>query len=349
MLGLAATLAACAGPAYYTQAISGHFSLLRSQENISDILARDDTDPALAVKLEQALEIRRFAEDELGLPGNRSYTRYAATGREAVAWNVVAAPEFSLEPKKWCFAVSGCVPYRGYFEKAAAQRFAGRLEESGYDVAVSPAVAYSTLGWFDDPLLDTMLEYSEEQTAAFIFHELAHQQLYVRGDTAFNESYAMFIEEMGVELWLAGTGRADRLPEWRRQRSAALQFNALLRSARARLAEEYRSGRDDAEMRQNKAALFDELKVAYRALVDGPWLGQNRFGSWFRSEPNNARLALVTSYHGGACAFEKLYREAGRELARFQALAAEKAELGKADRRAWLEQACEVIASGPDL
>jgi predicted aminopeptidase len=342
-------LPGCAGPSYYTQAISGHLALMGDREDIRVILDRAGTDPELQRELELALEIRAFATEQLGLPDNDSYTEFVRTGRQAVSWNVVAAPEFSIQARQWCFVVSGCVPYRGYFDQEKAAEFAQKMRDKSYDVTVSPAIAYSTLGWFDDPLLDTMLQYSDEQLAAFIFHELAHQQLYVKSDTVFNETYAGFVEEVAVRQWLQATGRHELLPHWQSMEKASTQFNELLMKTRARLAEEYNSGRSEAAMRVNKKMIFSDMKSEYQVMVNEQWNGRNYFKSWFSSELNNARLALINSYHGGVCAFTKLYESAGRDILQFQQLAAEKAAMGKEQRAAWLSQPCTVIASGRDL
>jgi len=207
LCGAAWLLTGCAGPGYYAQAVSGHLDLMQARRDVAAVLADQGTGEELRQSLQAAAEIRAFAVTRLGLPDNGSFTEYAHTGREAVTWNVVAAPEFSLEPRHWCFPLAGCVPYRGYFDPLDAERLAARLAGKGNDVAVSPALAYSTLGWFRDPLLDTMFRYSEEQLAGIVFHELAHQKLYVKGDAAFNESYATFIEEIGVMLWLDSSGK----------------------------------------------------------------------------------------------------------------------------------------------
>lgn len=342
-------LTGCAGPSYYSQAVSGHLHLMAGKEDIQGILDRPGTDPELRRELELALEIRAFATAELGLPQNDSYTEFVRTGQDAVSWNVVAAPEFSLEPKRWCFVVSGCVPYRGYFDHDKAVGFAQKMKSSGWDVSLSPAIAYSTLGWFDDPLLDTMLQYSDAQLAAFVFHELAHQQLYVKGDAAFNEAYAGFIEEAGVRKWLQATGRDELMPNWQSMESASERFNSLLLRTRERLAVEYASGHDEKMMRINKSVIFTEMQSEYRTLVNEEWGGQNYFEPWFSSELNNARLALINSYHGGACAFRNLYETAGRDILQFQRMAAEKAALGKDQRSAWLDQPCTAIASDRDL
>jgi len=342
-------LPGCAGPFYYTQAISGHLGLMRDREDIQEILDQAGTDPELHRELELALEIRAFATRHLGLPDNDSYKEYVRTGRAAVSWNVVAAPEFSLKARQWCFVVSGCVPYRGYFEQEKAARFAQKMRHKSYDVTVSPAVAYSTLGWFDDPLLDTMLQYSDEQLAAFIFHELAHQQLYVKGDALFNEAYAGFIEEAGVRQWLQATGRHELLPRWRLMEQASTQFNSLLMRTRDQLADEYSSDHGIEAMRVHKKSIFSDMESEYNRLVNEQWNSEDYFKSWFSSDLNNARLALINSYQGGACAFTNLYESTGRNLLQFQQLAAEKAALNGEQRTAWLNQPCATIASGRDL
>jgi predicted aminopeptidase len=342
-------LAACAAPSYYAQAISGHRDLMRQRKDIADILDSGSAGPELQQQLELALEIREFAVAQLRLPDNASYTQFVETGREAVTWNVVAAPEFSLAPRQWCFLVSGCVPYRGYFKLQNAEEFAARLAGAGYDTAVSPVIAYSTLGWYDDPLLDTMFQYSDEQLAAVIFHELAHQELYVSGDAIFNESYASFVGETGLTLWLESSGREGRLAGWLKLQSAGAQFSTLLQKTRTQLAAIYASGQPQDSMRESKSTVFEDLRADYRLLVAEQWEGRSYFETLFARELNNASLALINSYRGGSCAFEALYREAHRDMTRFQQLAASKARLGKEHRRAWLDQPCEVIASGSDL
>jgi predicted aminopeptidase len=350
-------LAACAGPGYYAQAIGGHLELMRQREPVAEILgsaAAADFDSGadsdeLRRKLQLAQEIRSFGVSRLGLPDNGSYTQFVRTGRDAVTWNVVATPEFSLAPRRWCFLFAGCLPYRGYFRQAAAGRFAERLAARGFDVAVSPAAAYSTLGWFEDPLLDTMFRYGDERLAAVIFHELAHQNLYVKGDAAFSESYASFVEEQGVVLWLRDSGRSDRLPAWRRERAAARQFDETLKETRRALAGIYATDQPPAGKRRDKAFAFSALRADYRTLVEEHWGGHDYFGAWFASELNNARLALLDTYRSGVCAFAVLYREAGEDMARFQRLAAARAALDRKARRAWLEQDCGGVASRGEL
>ena len=342
-------LGGCAAPSYYSQAISGHLGLMNKREDIDTILEAGSIDPELARELELSVEIREFAVTQLYLPDNDSYTQFVRTGQDAVTWNVVAAPEFSLEPRKWCFMVSGCVPYRGYFKIESAEKFARKLAQDGFDTSVSPAIAYSTLGWFDDPLLDTMFQYSDEQLAAFIFHELAHQQLYVKGDTAFNEAYASFVEETGVRLWLENTGQAEQLPDWLKLEKATLQFNALLQETISKLNTLYAGDLSNEQMRESKSVVFDDLRETYRLLVNTQWDGRSYYESLLSRELNNARLALINSYQGGACAFEKLFATAQEDMARFHQLAREQAALKSGQRSSWLNQPCEVIASSSDL
>jgi len=334
-------MAGCAGPGFYTQAISGHLELMHGRAEIADILADNKTDPTLQKKLKLAMEIRGFAINQIGLPDNGSYTEFVRTGRPAVTWNVVAAPEFSIQPKRWCFIVAGCVSYRGYFEHHKAVRFSKKLETKSLDVTVSPAIAYSTLGWFDDPLLDTMLQYQDDQLAAVIFHELAHQQLYVKGDTEFSESYASFVEETGVREWLKSRGSEELLARRQAMNAASAEFNELIRITRERLNDVYNSGIGEEDMREQKEAVFAHMESEYLAMVDASWGGQNHYRSWFSQELNNARLALINLYRSGGCAFEKLYQSAGGNMLRFQQLAADRAALGKQERAAFLNQPCD--------
>jgi predicted aminopeptidase len=333
--------ASCSTISYYGQAISGHLSLMHQRQDVSQLLDNPQTEPALASKLRLTENILRFAETDLMLDAHGSYRQLVITGQPAVSWNVVAAPEFSVEPKTWCFPVAGCVPYRGYFKQEKAQAFAEQLRSEGLDVDLSPVAAYSTLGWFDDPLLDTMLEYPPSQLAAVLIHELAHQKLYVEGDTAFNESFAEFVESLGVEQWLQQTSQADELRSWTLRRQAEPQFTRLLASTRESLASLYASSREPAELRREKQATLAALQQEYRLLVEQQWQGRDYFGGWLDGELNNARLALAATYTGGSCAFRGLYRQANGRLEDFYALAGQQARLSQPQRAAWLQAPCE--------
>lgn len=349
LLVLLLQLTACAAPSYYAQAISGHFKLMREREKIETILAAGDVEPELARELQLARQMRDFGISELGLEAGDSYTQFVETGQQAVTWNVIAAPEFSLQPRTWCFPASGCVAYRGYFKQQAADKYAEKLAQKTFDVTVSPAIAYSTLGWFDDPLLDTMLQYNDEQLAAFLFHELAHQQLYVKGDTAFNEAYASFIEQTGVSLWLKSNDREDQLELWQARQQASRDFTQLLLETRLQLANVYSSNADDADKRARKTILFKDLEDNYQSMVKDDWDGHSYYSGWFSRSLNNARLALIDSYQGGVCAFTTLYHSVDGDMAHFQQLSAEKARLNNELRREWLNQPCGVIASEGNL
>ena len=342
-------LGACAGPAYYAQAIAGHVKLMRSRVPVADVLADPAADAQLKERLRQSEQILKFARERLELDSGGNYSQVAFTGQQAVTWNVVAAPEFSLEPRRWCFPVTGCVPYRGYFKQQSADTFARRLQDRSYDVMISPAIAYSTLGWFEDPLVDTMFQYSEEQLAGIMFHELAHEKLYVKNDTEFSEAFASFVEETGVRLWLASIEDEARLKDQERRKIAAIQFDSMLQSTRQQLRLVYESEQADETKRQNKSLLLDSLRRQYEDKVSKDWNGVSYFAGWMSGELNNAHLALMNSYEGGNCAFAALYEQAGRDLHQFYLLSIEKAALESGQRKSWLEGACGELASAPGL
>ena len=342
-------LGGCAGPGYYAQAISGHVHIMHSRVDISALLEDSATNPELADRLGKAAQMLGFASEQLGLPADGKFSQFVMTGKDAITWNVVVAPQFLLEPKLWCFPVAGCVPYRGYFAREEADNFAARMKSRRMDVIVSPAIAYSTLGWFEDPLLDTMLQYSDPQLAGIMFHELAHDRLYVKSDTAFSEAFASFVGQTGVRLWLTATGQQAQLEEWDRQSAAALQFNHLLLKTRQQLLALYASAQRDETKRENKSLLFTAMRQEYRLMVKTDWLGVDYFATWASGEQNNASLAIMDSYEGGVCAFNVLYEAAGQDLERFYRLAGEKAALPATQRKDWLEQPCPGFASPGEL
>ncbi len=284
LLAAAAACAAFSG-CYYTQLAAGQMEMNRKREPIEAVLARPETDEALRRRLELAARARDFAMTELHLPDNGSYRTYADLGRRYVTWNLFAAPEFSVRPKRWCFPVAGCVAYRGYFEEPAARKAAAKLGRQGYDVFVGPSIAYSTLGHLRDPVLNTMFGYGDSELAAFIIHELAHQAVYAPGDSDFNESFATVVEVEGLRRFLAAEGRpgdVDRfLAARERERTAA----GLMVASRRRLAALYAGPLDPAAKREGKAAEFANLRDA---------LGAG--GKPAAGEFNNARLVAVATY-----------------------------------------------------
>jgi predicted aminopeptidase len=332
---LAVATAGCAAP-YYWQAIGGQIELLRKREPIEDVLADASVDQKLKSTLARIETMRRFAVDELELPSNDSYTTYVALDRSYVVWNVVAAEEFSVEPRRWCFPFAGCVAYRGYFDKAAADRFAAKLAADGLDVQSGGSTAYSTLGYFDDPVLSTMVNGGEQYVASLLFHELAHQQLYVKGDSEFSEAFAMVVEEHGTERWLSLNGAPGDLDRYRARRQRRAEFGELIAGQQARLRALYASGAPAERVRADKELAFDTLRREYDALKMS-WQGNSEYDGWFAQPLNNATLASVATYTRWLPAMRARLREVG--LAAFYADAAEVAELDTAQReerlRAW--------------
>ena len=301
---------------YLTHVSTGHMKLMDARQPIAEVVARPATQPQTRERLAYVLAARRFAAEQLGLPDNGSFTSFVELRRPYVAWNVFAAGEFSVEPRRWCFPVSGCVAYRGYFSQLKAQDFALRIGRKGYDVYVAPVAAYSTLGHFDDPVLSTMLSYGDAELAGLIFHELAHQVVYVPGDSAFNEAFATAVEIEGVGRWLGSLGREGELAAWRQSRERLLAVTALMAEARGRLAELYDSGLGPAAMREGKQLEFGRLRAAYESLRAG-WTGGVNLDRMLPTDPNNARLAAVSTYHHCLPGFTALLEGLGHDLQAF--------------------------------
>ncbi len=331
-------LQACSTLSYYTQSISGQLRLMFLREPVQVILANLPPHARLKQRLKLAQRIRDFASEALDLPKNDSYRSYVQLDRPFVIWSLFATSEFSLKPRQWCFPVAGCVPYRGYFSKSAAQEFAQVLRIHGMDVYVSGVPAYSTLGWFDDPLLSSMLAQGEVDTAAIIFHELAHQQVYVPSDTAFNEGFAVAVEKAGVHRWLKEHrgARAVRAYEiaWRRRQ----EFFDLVENTRARLTLLYRSGTQgtDAHIRKGKQAIIAGMREDYRHL-QRRWDGYAGYDYWFKEPINNAKLAAVTIYRDLIPDFERLLTACRSDFRRFYRKVASLGDFAYDKRHAWLK------------
>lgn len=325
----AAMAGGCAQIGYYMQAAQGQYALMAEARPIDDWLADPATGDKLKTKLARVKEIRRFAAAELGLPDNGSYKFYADLKRPFVLWNVVAAPGLSLEPKKWCFPIAGCVNYRGYYSKDAAQAYAGELRQQGLDVQVGGVPAYSTLGWFDDPVLSTFIQYPDGELARLVFHELAHQVAYARDDSQFNESFAVAVEEIGVERWMARFGDDRMRDAYVEYEGRKKDFLALLLRQRKVLKAAYDSDAPDAEKLKTKAALFQSLKDEYQVMKAG-WGGYAGYDRWFAEPLSNAHLASVATYHDFVPGFRALLQQQKSMPAFYDAvkrLAAEGADL----------------------
>jgi len=313
---LIAVLSGCASPLYYAQAISGQLEILAKRRPIEEVLSDPATPAQTRDQLKLVRRLRDFAIQELALPDNQSYRRYADLDRPFAVWNVFAAPELSLEPKKSCFIVAGCVSYRGYFARDKAEQFAASLKQKGYDVYVGGVPAYSTLGWFNDPLLNTFIHRSEAELAGLLFHELAHQKIYVSGDSAFNESFVTVIELEGVKRWFQQSGNAKEAEAYRLKIQRREEFIALVLEHRARLKEIYASSLIDAEKRMVKARVFEELRNDY-AKLKTIWNGYSAFDNWFKQDLNNAHLAAIGLYSQYVAAFQALLAQHGGNLAAF--------------------------------
>ncbi|MDZ7753497.1 MAG: aminopeptidase [Gammaproteobacteria bacterium] len=315
---LTAAASGCANLSYYAQSVGGHLDLLGRQQPIHRLLAEDaESDEVLQARLATVTRIRDFASARLALPDNQSYRRYAALDRPYVVWSVVAAPKFSLEPMTWCFLFAGCVNYRGYFDETAARDFAAELKEQGLEVHVGGVPAYSTLGWLADPLPSTVIHWPTHRLAGLIFHELAHQVVYVADDSAFNEAFATAVERAGVRRWLRAHGTDEAVTSYRKELQAQTAFLRHIADLRADLAEIYGGGLPAPARRRAKAealAAFARRWEGFRAAA-GPRAAA--YEGWFTSPPNNARLATVALYHDLVPGFEALLQEAEGDLPAF--------------------------------
>jgi len=324
-------LTACESIAYYGQAISGHMDLMRNTRAMDAVLEDPSTAQVHAQRLREVLAMRDFASAELALPDNGSYRSYAELRRKAVVWSLVATPEFWVEPLQWCYPVVGCASYRGYFDHAVALKAAERLKRQGRDVAVEPVAAYSTLGWFDDPLPSTVLDWPKPLLAGLIFHELAHQRLYVPGDSAFNEAFASVVEIAGVRRWLVSLGDEKGLSGWEAGQVRKRQFTDLLLETRERLMGLYGLPLEPESLRERKRAEFLRLRSEYAALK-ALWGDEAEFDSWFQRPVNNARLASVGTYRLWVGAFESLLCRQGGDMPAFYREAQALGELPRKQR-----------------
>jgi predicted aminopeptidase len=343
-MALALLLGGCANLGYYMQSVGGQLDIWRRQRPIEEVLKDPASSDALRRKLASVLEIRAFASEELGLPDNRSYRQYADLGRPFVVWNVFATGELSVQPVQWCFFMVGCVSYRGYFAKEDAEAFAADTARLGHDVYVGPVPAYSTLGYFTDPVLNTFIHYPDYELARLLFHELSHQVVYVRDDTVFNESFAVTVEQEGMRRWLALSSAAPGRAAFERAQRMRGDFIELVRKHREELAALYRSDQSPETKRARKAEILRALAEDYRRIKQDTWAGYAGYDPWFLRTPNNAQLASVAIYSQMVPAFQALLRQEGGDLPRFYRAARELATLPREDRDARLAQLAPRLA-----
>ena len=306
----------CASVSYYGQLASGQLHLLRAREPVSSVIADSARDQQLRAHLAQSQKARTFASQYLHLPDNQSYRLYADIGRPFVVWNVFATPEFSLKPQNHCFPIAGCVAYRGYYSQSAARGEAALQRLQGMDVSIGGVEAYSTLGWFNDPIMSSMMGWGDERLATLIFHELAHQRFYVKDDTEFNESFATFVEQEGTRQWRAFRGLPPDNGVLVQQRD---QFIQLVLDTRTRLERLYALPLPAEQMRERKAAEFEQLRREYRTLRDSKWAGNKRYDAWINTPMNNARLLPFGLYDQWVPAFAALFKQVEGDWVRFYA------------------------------
>lgn len=326
----------CATTSYYLQSLNGHVDLLLKRQPISGILASQNTDKLLRDKLEMVLEIRRFASEHLGLPDNGSYSDYADLGRNFVVWNVFAAPELSLQAKQWCFLFVGCLNYRGYYSEEAANRYAQTLEAQGHDVFVGGVTAYSTLGWFNDPVLNTMLNRDNNYLASVIFHELSHQKFYLKNDTAFNEAFAEMVAQTGVQYWLNLHGTAASRQKFLDKRSDETSFVNLILKYKEKLEMTYNSEISTDEKRANKKFLLNQLAEEYKNQYE---TGGNsgRYITWLSSGLNNAKLTSVITYQDYVSGFLTIFNHEHGNYQKFYGSVEKLSKCDKFRRKSILE------------
>lgn len=334
LLALSASGSGC----YYMQAAAGQWNVSRRSEPITEVIGQEQTSEQLADRLRLVQAARRFSVEELSLPDNKTYRNYADIERDYVVWNVFAAPEFSLQAKRWCFPVAGCVSYRGYFSRDAAIRESERLAKDGYDVAVGGVSAYSTLGKFNDPVLSSMMRWDDIQLVGVLFHELAHQVLYVKGDSGFNESFATAVQEFGLERWLGSEGRPEDIEVYRERRKTRQSLMALVADARDDLRRHYAATISDDKKRRLKASRLKRLESDVGLLLERS--GRDTSG-WLQGEMNNARLASLTLYEGRLPSFRALLVQCEQDIRCFYSRATELSQLEKTARDARLDALVE--------
>jgi predicted aminopeptidase len=325
----------CSNLGYYWQSVNGQLDIWRRERPVDEVMADPATTQALKERLARVAEIRDFASKELALPDNPSYRSYADLGRPYVVWNVFAAPEFSVQPVQWCLLFAGCVSYRGYFSKDAAERFAAGLE--GDDVYIGGVPAYSTLGYFDDPVLNTFIHYPSYEVARLLFHELAHQVAYAKGDSVFNESFAVAVEREGMRRWLAKNGDERLRAGFERAQRVRGEFIGMVERYRGRLAALYRTRIAPDAMREKKREILAGLEAEYRERRK-EWGGYTGYDRWFANQPNNAQLASVAIYTRLVPQFEALLAREGGDLRRFYSAVKELAALPMDQRQERLRE-----------
>ena len=332
-------ISGCSTIEFYRLALTGQFEIWRKQESISALLARDTLATDLRNKLMYAVSARNFAFDRLALPDNGSYRDYVNLERDFVIWNVFATPELSLVPIESCYPFVGCFDYRGFFAEQHAKHYAENLKRQGNDVFIGGVAAYSTLGWLDDPILSSILKWEKARIAEIIFHELAHQQLYLKDDTSFNESFAMTVAMAGLQLWIP-LQRGD-LAKLETEQARERQFIALVLRFRSELEKVYLSDLSDHDKRVAKNEILAHLDAEHK-LLKVSWNGDSSYEEWMRIDLNNAKIASVSTYHDHVTGFMSILEQLNHDFSAFYAAVGRLAKLAPAERAACLSAISKV-------
>ena len=333
----------CSSIGYLSHTASGHLQLMSKRQSIASVLQQQDTSPQTRQALKSVQHMREYASASLGLPDNKSYTHYVELQRDYVTWVVFAAPELSLQPVSWCFWIVGCVPYRGYFEEEKAANFAEQLRAQGLEVFISPVAAYSTLGWFSDPVLSSMLNRGIVSTADTIFHELAHQQLYIKDDTDFNEAFATAVARAGVRDWLASVGKYELLKRYDQSLLRKDRIYSRIQNLRKQLKDVYASSDSEADKRKQKELVLQRYHQSTTELINkwqlvNKWQQADRYRAWALQDLNNAKLNAISTYQDLTADFLALFNVCNNEYSKFYKVVASTQTLDKTARREFLRQ-----------
>jgi len=327
----------CADVRYYMQSVRGQLDVVSRRQDIVELLEDETLPQAMRDRLNLVLDVRRFAVDAMQLPESGSYKAYADLERDYAVKNLFAAPEFSTHLRTWCYPIIGCATYRGYFDEDQLNATAKKLSKQGYDIYTGRVAAYSTLGWFDDPILNTVMGWPEYQLIGLIFHELAHHRLYIEDDTVFNESFASAVEQSGIELWYSRQARHDQVRIYlERKDSRKLVMDIIFRT-RDELAELYRQELPVEDARQKKDQLMRQAKKEYEQLGEQV-TSSSGFNRWFAGELNNAKLGSVAAYNNYKDAFLAILASHDHDYAKFYSEVEALGKLDRAERKARMEE-----------
>jgi predicted aminopeptidase len=316
LMVLASATSGCVSVRYYAQAIHGEYQILAHRQPIDKLIADPRTPSNLRGQLQLVQELRTFAGSQLKLPVGDSYNKYVDVHRKYVVWDVQAAPQFSLQPKTWWYPFLGRLAYRGYFSEKSARHYGDRLAKKGFDVYVDGVEAYSTLGWFKDPLLNTFIENNQADLSETLFHELAHRAIFVNGDTDFNEAFATTVGQEGARRWLKSRGEAEALPQYEEELVRDKQFVRVVLNTRERLENLYRGAAPRDELPREKQQMFDDLRQRY-AEMKTAWGGYSGYDEWFAHDLNNAKLNTIANYYDYVPGFQKLLQLNGGDMEKF--------------------------------